>query len=276
MNKTIRYTVAFLLLVEFLALLAPSLTSKALQKSYFPGVSPGESFTYGTSDGSPWVSMTPSDVQPLPRWDRFTSLLTVNFTIISDSNLGAPATQIMFNETIKYRNGTISQMPKGTVDVDTGGGAGSTFFIASQLGQGDLVYPDAGANFTYTINETTTNPNWAGRQVCVLNYTRTQRANESLAAQRTTAYWDQQTGVLLAAYEAADAWNVSMGTEIYGHVLYELIANNVGIPMDYPRPMDMTPIYIAIAIGAAVVVGFVIVRTATSKPKKKHKRLEAL
>jgi hypothetical protein len=271
MKKAIRYTIVFFLSVEILTTLALSQTGEAL---LLPGVYPGDWFVYGRPDGSSWASMNPSSAPPLSQWEKFMNVSTVSFNITSNTNLGAPLTQIMFNETWRYRNGTTVVVPKGTVDIENGGGIGATFFIASNLKEGDRVYPAGGANFTYTINKTTTNPNWPGREVCVLNFTRSVTGNYTIAAQATVVWWDRQTGVLLAAYEAAQAFNASSNLEVHGSALYELIANSIGIPMDYSRPVDMTPVYVAIAIGAVAILGYAITRTVRHKPTKEHKRLE--
>jgi hypothetical protein len=110
-----------------------------------------------------------------------------------------------------------------------------------------------------------------------LNYsTNTPYENSSspLIAQQTTIYWDQATGVLLGAFEEATGYNQGTGSFIGGVLLYELIANNVQIPMDYPSSLDLTPIFIAVGVGGVVVLCLVIVQATVSKPKGKYKRLK--
>ena len=119
--------------------------------------------------------------------------------------------------------------------------------------------------------------NWPGVKVCVLNYTRytpNENSSSPLIATQTTFVWDQTTGVLLGTYQAAYGVDQITQSAVQGVLLYELIANNVQIPTNYPGSSDLTPIYVAVAIIAIVVLAFVIVRATSGKPKRKHKRLK--
>lgn len=274
MKKTVRYTIVLFISIEILALLAPSLTAKALEI----GVFPGKSFTYGTSAGSPWVTMNPSNAPLLSQWQKFMNLSTWTFNIVSNLDAVDFPNQVRFDQTVTFRNGSKPvQVQGGGLDIGTGEGQGATFFIPAGLGWGDRIYPGS-ANFTWAINETRVDhTHWNGRRIDVLNITAASNpANGTLFAQRTVIFWDSFTGVLLQVYEGAASGIIdSTGhiTGIEGILLYQLIANNAGIPMEYSGPIDMTPIYIVIAISATVAVGAVIVRVATGAPKKKHKRL---
>jgi hypothetical protein len=118
---------------------------------------------------------------------------------------------------------------------------------------------------------------WPGVTVCILNYTRySPNLNKSspLVATQTTFIWDQHTDVLLGTYQGAYAVDQTTQTYASGVLLYELIANNILIPMNYPGSSDLTPIYVAVAISGVVVLAVVIVRAAGSKPKEKYKRLK--
>jgi hypothetical protein len=273
MRKTARYAIVLVLLGGFLAVLAPGLTVKAQQVA--PGVSPGESFTYGTPDGSPWVWMYPSDAPALPQWEAFVNMSTVTFNVSSNWNPDAPYTQIMFNETFKYTNGTVIHWPGQTVDVSTGMGAGASWFISSGLGTGDHIYP--GNSTSQTLNGTMFNqPYWPDRDVCFLNdtiVTPAENSSSEVAVEQVVYIWDRSTGVLLAGCEKASSYDPKTGAEIEGDVLYELISNNAGISLQYPTPMNMTPIYIVVAISVIVILAVVIVIVVTRAPKKKHKRL---
>jgi hypothetical protein len=273
MRKAIRYTIAFFLSMEILSILAPSLPAKAQQVTL--GVYPGESFIYGTPDGSPWVSMSPS-IAPAPNavWEKFMNLSTIAFNIINDSDPSAPNSRgYTFNEIVKFRNGTSPQIAVGTIDLETGAGLGLTFFIPPMLEEGDLIYP-GNANSTWTINATRIDSmNWIGRRVCVLNYTIAPSNSSYAGIQRTVIYWDWDTGVLLGTWEEAAAV-ASSGASVSGVLLYELISNNIGIPMDYPSTLNLLPIYFAAAILAVAVVAIMIVQTATKGHKKKYKRLK--
>jgi uncharacterized membrane protein YeaQ/YmgE (transglycosylase-associated protein family) len=165
----------------------------------------------------------------------------------------------------------------GTVDLYYGQGYGKSFFISPGLEAGDYIYPGGvvSGNYTWTINATRIdNDFWPGVPVCLLNYSvNTPYVNKSspLIAQRTVIYWDQRTGVLLGAFEEATGYNGQTGTFVGGALLYELIADNLGIPLNYPTSIDWTPIVVAVVIGAVVVLLVVIVGVTVSKPKKKFK-----
>jgi hypothetical protein len=264
MRKAVRIIIILFLSVEILTLLAPSLVVKGSV-----GISTGTSLTFGTSDGSPWVTMNPSDAPPLTAWKSYMNFTTISFSITSISgNL------IGFNETDKYRNGTTKGPLSGHFNVNSGFPSG-IFFVRAGLGEGDRIYP-GNSNNTYVINATwTDHTHWDGREICVLNYTLANVSNETsvAAVRRTVVYWDRLTGVLLSAFEEASAVD-NQGNYLEGYLLFQLIGNNIRIPMDYSGPIDMTPIYIVIGTAATVAIGAVIVRVATSKPEKKHKRLK--
>jgi hypothetical protein len=78
---------------------------------------------------------------------------------------------------------------------------------------------------------------------------------------------------LLGAFEEAYGVDQSTGETVGGVLLYELIANNIHIPMNYGS-FDMTPIYLAIAIGGIGLVGVAVVQVNRSKSKPKYKRLK--
>jgi len=275
MGKAKRYAIVLFLLVAILAVLVPSRRAKAQLVTV--GVTPGESFTYGVPDGSPWVWMDPSSAPTMPQWEAFVDMSTISFNVSSNWKAYAPATQIMFNESFKYRNGTVIRWPGQTIDVSTGMGMGASWFIPPGLSAGDNIYP--GNSSSLTINGTSSDqPFWPGREVCILNDTvgvPLENASSKMAVERTVFMWDRATGVLLAGFEEASSYDPTTQTGIQGAVLYELIANNAGIPMQYPKPADMTPIYIVVAIIVIVILGVVIALVATRKPKKEHKRLKS-
>jgi hypothetical protein len=280
MKRTVRYAIVLFLSIEVLTqVLAPSLTAKAVQQVRI-GVYPGDSFTYGTPDGSPWVQTYPSGAPPQARWAQFVNCLTLSFTIINYSNPNSPVEPgCTFNETVTFRNGTAPLSVIGYVDLYFGAGLGRPYFISSGLNARDYVYLGAAksGNYTWYINATGYMSNWPGVPVCILNYTSyTPYENQSspLIAQRSTFVWDQRTGILLGVSEEAYGYSPSTGITIQGGLLYELIANNRQIPTDYPGSLDLTPIYVSIAIGGVVVLGVVIVRAVQSKPKGKFKRLK--
>jgi hypothetical protein len=270
MRKAVCYASVLFLLTVSLALLLPPMKVKALKV----GVRSGQYFTYGTSDGSPWVTMNPSDAPPLSTWETYANFSTINLTITSVGY--ASDYTITSNETIEFRNGTIvGPFPSG-LDVYSGSGGG-IFFIRPNLDAGMPIYP-GNPNSTYVINSTRIdNGFWSGRKICLLNYTTynpLENMSSVMAARRTIIYYDYATGVLLSAFEEAGLLDPTTQSYLEGYLLFELIDNNVGIPMNYPHSLDMTPIYVAIASIAIVVVTVVIVRATRGEPKKKYKRLE--
>ncbi len=270
MKKTLLCTIAFLVLVEVLALLAPSLTAEAQQTQL--GVYPGQYFTYGTTDGSPWVSMYYGE--PVPSiWQQYINFSTINFTITRNPDPADYPTDVFFNESVRFRNGIIKTYPNYTVDLNLGEGPGKVFFVPAGLVEGDQIYPGS-QNDTEWVNATwTDHTNWPGREICGLNITRgTVPFNNTYFAKRTVNYWDQLTGALLSGFEEVAAFNATAQQTIEGVVFFQLIATNTGIPLDYPVPIDMTPIYIIIAVVIIAAI-IAVARVVTSKPKKKPKRL---
>jgi len=279
MKKAIRYTIVFFLSIEILVLLVYSPTAKAQQVTASASLSAGMSFTYGTPDGSPWAAMNPSSLA-LWKWSEFGNLSTISFRIINGTNKNAPQHPgYTLNTTVTFRNGTSPISAIGGIDLYTGGGAGTTFFISPGKKAGDYVYPDAvSSNYTWKINSTRLDTlYWPGRQICILNYTvRTPYLNSSspLIVEQSLTYWDQQTGVLLGVFDEVAGYLMTTRNSFTGLLLYELIGNNIGIQMDYPHPLDMTPIYVVVAVCGAAVLGVVILRATVGKPKGKYKRLK--
>jgi hypothetical protein len=270
MRKALRYVVLLFLLILSLSLLAPPLKVKASGI----GVSPGQLYTYGTSDGSPWVTMNPSNAPPLATWETYMNFSTISLNITSVGYVDVNV--ITFGETVKFRNGTTVGPFQGGFDVYSGSGGG-VFFIQAGLGAGMRLYP-GNADNTYVVNETRIDQAfWPGRKVCLLNYTTAsplENKSSPMAVRMTVIYYDYATGVLLSAFEEGGLLDPKTGEYLEGYLLFELIANNVGIPMNYPHPIDMTPVYIVIAVIAILVVIVVIVRAIEAEPKKKHKRLK--
>ena len=281
-KKGVSYAAILVLLIGILALLSPSLTAKAqLGQSVTYGVYPGDTFTYGRPDGSQWVQMYPSSVPPRAEWNQFVNVSTLTFRILNDSKnaLGNPTYAI--NVTEIFRNGTAPLSKVATIDLSDGSGTAATFFIPPGLENDSYIYPGAAqppGNYTWRINATRIdNLYWPGVPVCELNsttYTPYVNSSSPLIAQRTTFVWDQRTGVLLGAYEGAYAVEQSTQNALEGVVLYELIANNINIPMNYPGSFDMVPVYVALVVGVVIIIGIVIVRVTGRKSKSKYKGLK--
>lgn len=230
-NSLVMLTMFLSLLTVFFAALAPHLTVEALSI----GVSPGQYFTYGTSSGDPWVNVNPSSTLPPPSmWETYENFSTINLTITSVGY--ASDYTITSNETIKFRNGTIFGPFASDFDVYSGFGGG-IFFIRPELDAGMRIYPE-NPNSTYTINSTQIDQGyWSGRKVCLLNITTVNplvNMSSVMAARRTIIYYDYTTGVLLSAFEEAGMLDPTTQQYLEGYLLFQLIDNNVGIPMNYP------------------------------------------
>jgi hypothetical protein len=76
------------------------------------------------------------------------------------------------------------------------------------------------------------------------------------------------------ARQEAYGVELSTGASPWGRLQYMLIANNIKISTNYPSSLDLTPIYVTVAIGGVVILGVVIVRAVQNKPKGKYKRLK--
>ena len=279
MKRIIQFAAVLCIVLGISALLTTNFTVKA-QVSTPIVVQPGDQFTYGTSDGSPWITMIPSYAPPLSEWDMYANLTTWNITVIPTPDPQDNPTEIWVNQTVRLRNGTATQPAQGLVDVDIGLGSIVLFFIPADLHAGDRIYPDS-TNFTWTVNYTRVDEtHWPGRTICVLNYTTagSNTTSSNLFADRQVIYWDQATGVLLSAFEEAATYDVQAQAGIEGYLLYQLIGDNIGIPLNYSGPPSYTPVYAAIAvalvIALAIGVVYAVRSSQTPKNSKKFKKIK--
>ena len=268
MRKALRNFMILFLSIESLTLLVPGTTVKALPI----GVWAGTHLTYGTTDGSPWVVMEPSSAPPLAAWKTYMNFSTIDLTV---TKISIPDNLIEFNEVAKFLNGTAKGPFRSGFDINTEVGGGF-FFIAASLESHARIYP-GNANNTWSLNQTwIDHTHWEGREICVLNYTTAnpiENSSSIMAVRNTVIYWDQITGVLLSAFEKAAALDPKTQEYIQGYLLFRLIDNNLGIPMDYSKPTDMMPIYIIVSTAAVIAVVVAVVRLSSTS-KKKHKRLK--
>lgn len=248
--------------------LTPALKTSALIK----GVVQGNTFTYGRSDGKPWVWSDPEVAPVRDEWLKYVNLTTIDFEVtqsqFSDPNI------INFNMTINYTNQSALDI-QDSIDLYTGAGQGLIFFISAGLNPNDLIYPGY-TNFTWTINETRIDPDWGGRQICALNYTtiKPDPSTKMLTYATSVIYWDRLTGVLLSVYESKAQYSGGPYA-VGGGVFYELVSNNIGLPKpQHDTPVDTTLIIVIIAAILIAAFIIVIVRMSKTAPKKKWKRLK--
>ena len=207
---------------------------------------------------------------------KYQNVTSVNFTI---TQLSATNPYLInYNRTVKYQNQSAIESP-ASLDIDTGAGVDITFFISTGLAKGDKLYQDpASSNFTWTINETRIDPHWGGRETCFFNHTsKGVEAPDMVTYVSNVIIWDRLTGVLLEVYEArASATRVS-GTilPVGGTVYYQLIANNMGIPIAKPPSgADIMPIIVGVIAIFVIAIIAIVVRVSTNAPKRKFKRLK--
>jgi hypothetical protein len=269
MHRIVKYAITLILLTQILATTFPLvLKTTALTK----GVFSGDTFTYGRSDGKPWLFSSPSNAPVRPEWQKYANISTIDFKITQTPS--SEPNSVDFNMTIKFENQTTFPIQDG-IDLFTGAGQGLIFFIPANLGQNDKIY-EGYTNFTWRINETRIDPGWGGREVCFLNHTILQRGAMSNYT-TTIINWDRITGALLSVYEEKGQAEKISGVvyTITGGVFYELIDNNVGIPKpQHSGPVDTTLIIIIIVLILIAAFIVVVVRMSTSESKKKFKRLK--
>jgi hypothetical protein len=155
-----------------------------------PGVSPGDTFTYGVS--SFWNSSDPNAVVPQILLDiNQTSSCEVRISEVSDSNI---TTFVV----LYFKNGT-ADAGYGLVDVDTGVSYGRCVaIIAVNLTAHDIVYP-LGAD-SITINQTVIKSYESGNRETdriVIEYT---NATTGVTGW-VDSYFDKATGMLVELCE---------------------------------------------------------------------------
>jgi hypothetical protein len=273
MHKIMRYAVIFILLTEILTMtLTPTQKVTALVTK---GVFPGNIFTYGRTNGKPWIQMDQSYAPIFTTWEKYVNMSTVTFEITQNPT---PNSEIIsYNRTIKYQNQSTIET-QASLDISTGAGD-ITFFISRGLAKGDKLYPDpANENFTWTINETRTDPHWSGREICFFNHTiLAGSSQQGTTYSSTVILWDILTGALLQVHEARASVTEVNGSPLAvgGTVDYELITNNVGIPIPQSSGGgDITPIIAAVIIIFVIAIIAIVIRMSTNAPKKKWKRLK--
>jgi hypothetical protein len=259
------HVLTLVLLAQVLVIALAPVLSVAAQA--VKGVYAGNYFTYGKF--SSWVN--PTSVPKFPEWKLFENISSTTFTIM-ENPLGEDPTQIVFNQTISFTNGTKDRWLAGGVNLESGFGQGYLFFVYAELEKGSRVYPGS-QNFTWTVNETLKDPYWGGREICVLNQTKAWQEQGIWFYRKTITNWDKQTGALLKLYDTTAGYGGSGTMPIEGGIYCELIKTD-RFPIEARGGVDYTPVFVA--VGVVSVVGAVVtaVRLSSGSSKKKWKRLK--
>ena len=185
----------------------PFLSSQAHAQSYNPGVSPGQSVTFGQISVT-WngAGTPPSNLQQLNQTQSITNLVTA---------VDSVAKSVTATQTYTYKNGTVrSQTLSG--NVQSGQGNLSIWFTAGGLSAGDPV-TQSSSGFLGPISETVIRL-YAG----TIRPVNVAVSNATLGPSSQSTYlaydWDQSTGFLLELTEkfstTIPAQNYSMHAKV--------------------------------------------------------------
>jgi hypothetical protein len=187
--------------IAVLFLLSISSLSSVFAQTRVPGVSVGDTFkyTYTLDLNTPNTDLTiPSVFDALMQQAESIDSVQITITDVSGSSVTSQTV-------IQFKNGT-QQSSTDVTDLATGLGNMTMFLIASNLSQGDQIFP--GNNYD-KINETITRTYSSGsrevnHQVVIMEYNVTQEEltgfNIEGPLQQTNSqdtYWDKQTGALV-------------------------------------------------------------------------------
>lgn len=253
-----RHLITLALLTTFLlTYIAPIFNVTAA----YVGVATNDYFAYGQFD----VWIDPPTAPLLPKQITFQNVTSINFTVT-----GISSWDVTLRQKIVFKNATTRTFDGG-INLETGLGTGYLFFIPAGLGRRDMIYPQGTSqNFTWTINETRIDPRW-GREICFYNSTRILPPKDGVILYTSEIIkWDRLTGVLLSVYDVQAAQGTGY---IEGGLYYQLVATNRFF-VSQSGPIEMTTLIIivgAVLVGALVVA---VVKTSTSSPKKKWKRIK--
>jgi uncharacterized membrane protein len=183
LNRFVRIpSVAAIFALLTLMLAAPIFTPSAHAQSYLPGVTVGNSVTFGNITAI-WRfnSTPPSFIQQFNQSKSVTE--TVNSVV---------GTVVGASQTFNYKNNT-QQRIDGTIDVQSGFGTLGYFILSGGLSAGDHIYQAQYPYQFYPIITETVTKLYAGseRSVNVLNQTYSQSGQEFVTQ------WDAKTGFLV-------------------------------------------------------------------------------
>jgi hypothetical protein len=175
-------------LISSLVLFTTVITASA--KTGTVGVNEGDWFKYGNITAD-WHSNDPNAKRP-PAIEAYNEIQWVTLTV----EYASPAsdTTIVAELKFHYKNGT-ETTDGGWIEIDSGNGSLTSWFISANLRAGDPIYP-SGSSSPMTINETVFRNYPDGLR-------ETNHINTNLPSNATQLgysqdyYWDKSTGVLV-------------------------------------------------------------------------------
>jgi hypothetical protein len=220
MKKTISIIMLTLLLAS--ALLTASPVNATVIR--VPGVKPGDwgkyelAVNYTTDDPNPPVSPPPPE---------FADIEYYKIEVLS-----VQGTNINFQITIRFKNGTETLSSTMWTDVAGGGGNVSpSMFIAANLTAGDMLYSISSP----TINATLVR-NYAGaeREANYLGLVQNSSYSGYLVVVEMHMYWDRATGILDELVESMQYTDLRGGYQTYELISLVMKETNVWVPF---RPL---------------------------------------
>jgi hypothetical protein len=174
------------LILTFLLL---ALVWSASAQARTAGVAVSSTFKYGVTVS--WSSNDPS-ATPLSSLEDANATQWIQLAVTDVSG-----TNVTEQLTTNYKNGT-DITNDGWVDVDTGGGNLTIYFISADLSPGDSIYTTVSPYNTWTINETVSRTYASGaRDTNHVNVTTASTSSLGNISIANNLYWDKSTGVLV-------------------------------------------------------------------------------
>jgi hypothetical protein len=232
--------VLFSLISSFLVL---TLVMAASAQTRIVGVDIGNKFRYSVT--ASWISDDPNATAPFYLVDyKDTEWLEINITAISGRNITGQNTK-------HYWNGTETAVDSW-VDVDTGTGSLTSFFISANLTVGDTMYNSS--YFPQFINETV--PRTYLDTVRDTNHIRT--TSDGISNTNYSMYWGKLTGVLVDmlvenTYQT-DAYTTSWSVE------FQIINSDIWVVPEFPT-WTSAILMIIVLTSAIIIVRLIDQRT---------------
>jgi hypothetical protein len=224
-----------------LALLLATVTASSAVPLRTPGVHAGEWFKYGDISIH-WNSNDPNATIP-PGMENLNETGWMLYLVQS-----VVGTNITANVMTHYNNGT-DVSDNGWVDVDSGNGNLTMFFVAADLGVNDSIY-SSGTYSTLNINETisTIYPGGA-RQTNHLNVTMDYSYPPSYNSLNVEIWWDKVTGALT---QISEFGNQTMTYTTTYSVSVRLIDTGSWVVPEFPSFLIL-PLFMITTLSAVIV-----------------------
>jgi len=199
------------------------------------GVNIGDKFRYDVTPT--WSSTDPTATTP-PFVVDYSNTEWVEISVT-----GISGTNITGQNTKHYKNGTETTV-NGWVDVDSGNGSLTSFFISANLTAGDLVYTSP-FHIGEFINETV--PRTYLSEVRQTNHLNKVSIGGS-SNQSTNLYWDQLTGVLVDMF--IQNTYLTGGYTNSWSVEFEIISSDLWVVPEFPT---LTAVLLTLSLLAVVI-----------------------